>query len=325
MYVTSPQRTRDFPAADRADRAAILSVEDQHVADRKSIRAHHDVNTLRQVQEGPRGGVLEVTHGVHPRAGRVDHATRAGAEAALREAAGGLDARGLAAFPNDRVHRGVTEDCGAESRRGAKVGQHQVGIVSQVLAIHAGLLVHRSVEEWLLALEIRLGPVAMAILTLHCTELLVGDDSGAHLEQTGAGTHRNHHPAAHRQMRSDPEDLLALEGSGADQGDVAHGEITQSAVNQPRGATGGARCEVLRLDHRHRQTPQRSPPPRSPPPTDPADTPRARPRRPRSRPRSPRSRSAPARDGPSSRRGPSRRWRGPASPSSPSSGARPAP
>jgi hypothetical protein len=53
---------------------------------------------------------------------------------------------------------------------------------------------------------------------------------------------------------------LALQGRLAHQRDVAHGEVAQAAVDELGGAVRGPGGEVLGLDERHGQAPQRGVP-----------------------------------------------------------------
>ena len=198
------------------------------------------MHALREVQERRRGGVLEAAHGLDPGAGGVDHAARAHAHPAAAQAADGLEPGGPAAIPNDGVDLRVVQHRGAEARGRAQIREHEVGIVGVIFAIHAGVSIDRRVEQRLLALDLARAPVAVEIGALDRAELFVGRDGGAHLEQARVRAHGHDHPAALRQVRREPEDLLAFEGRRAHERDVSHREIAQAAVDQLRGAARGS-------------------------------------------------------------------------------------
>ena len=238
---------------DREDQAPVPRLVDDHVIHRQPLSGKHHVHALGEVQQGQRLRVLQASHRLHPGARGVDHAARAHAHSAPAQATGGLDTGGAATLANDRVHRGVVQHRCAEASRGAEVGQHEVGVVGEVLAIDAGVGVDGAIQRRLLARHLLGVPVAVDVLALDGAELLVGCDPRAHLQHARPGADGHHHPASLGQVRRDAEDLLALEGGLAHESDVAHCEVAKAAVDQLRGATRGAGGEVLRLEQGHRE------------------------------------------------------------------------
>ena len=239
------------------------------------------MHALGEVQQGQRLRVLQASHRLHPGARGVDHAARAHAHAAPAQAAGGLDTGGAAALANDRVHRGVVQHRRAEASRGAEVGQHEVGVVGEVLAIDAGVGVDGAIQRRLLARDLLGVPVAVDVLALDGAELLVGARSPRASSACPPGS-----------AWVSPPSVARPGAARCGRSPCARGRSCARVRCRPARGSESRRGSASRSDSRCRR---RSPPPRAAPPRARAARRAARPRRRRSRPRSRRNRSARAR------------------------------